>query len=794
MRPPRPLLWLALALVAGTLAARAGPLPARATLGLVALALIAALVARPWRHRRARLPPEASWASLVLFLAWARAAGAEAPGRGAAGDPGAHVGGARELPLVGVLGPRGSLAAVEGDRPGPGQRLILLPQGPAPPAGSSVAVLPGSEVRAWSRGPVPAAPGGRASLGLTRVLPEELVILGEPSVGGAPGQVRSALGRAATELRAAARRRLLGPPGTAPSSARRWWAALVLGERALLSGEEVDALTRTGTIHVLSVSGLHVVLVGALLLGLRRLLGRRASGRAGGLLVGGGLVVYAVLAGAEPPVVRATVAGTLALARPRGGPEEGGWPRTADPLSLWALALALEGLAAPSGLGDLGLQLSYAATLALLLGTRPLAARLAAPFAPRAAPLLETPWTALWRGLRQRALRGTTTSLAASAVAFLATLPLVAAAFGELAPAGILLTPLLVPGLFLGVGTGLAALVLPTGGLAALFQAGLWTLELPVELADRLPGTPLPWAPRPFPALALAATATVALAAGVRRGARAVAAAWAVLLLPWSAAPAGLEVHALDVGHGTAVAVRGPGLPALVFDAGSRDRPGTFEEALGPLLASWEVRAVDIVLSHHHRDHASALGRVARRYRVRSWAGAGSAQAGVRCAHVPPALDLEEGRVRLPLPRTPVEATLVRGSPEAGNEGSRMLELRLGEARVILAGDAEGEGLRKALEAGWVRGPARLLLFPHHGSDSPWTGRLLELARPGEVWISAAGPAAVEGELARRGIPCRSTARHGPLASLLRSQSLPRRPGRAPGSRRPGRKGWGGRG
>ena len=56
--------------------------------------------------------------------------------------------------------------------------------------------------------------------------------------------------------------------------------------------------------------------------------------------------------------------------------------------------------------------------------------------------------------------------------------------------------------------------------------------------------------------------------------------------VPVKQAGAALAVeHALDVGHGTAIALRGPGVPALVFDAGSRDRRSVYEEALAPLLA-----------------------------------------------------------------------------------------------------------------------------------------------------------------------------------------------------------------
>ena len=49
--------------------------------------------------------------------------------------------------------------------------------------------------------------------------------------------------------------------------------------------------------------------------------------------------------------------------------------------------------------------------------------------------------------------------------------------------------------------------------------------------------------------------------------------------------------------------------------------------------------------------------------------------------------------------------------------------------------------------------PLRLMLFPHHGSETPHLARLLEGWAPEEIWISAALPPAVGRELSRRGLP-----------------------------------------
>ena len=83
----------------------------------------------------------------------------------------------------------------------------------------------------------------------------------------------------------------------------------------------------------------------------------------------------------------------------------------------------------------------------------------------------------------------------------------------------------------------------------------------------------------------------------------------------------------------------------------------------------------------------------------------------------------------------------------------------------MLCGDAEERGLERMLAAGLLDGPLDLLLFPHHGSDSPWLGRLLEAGRPGRVWISAAGEPPVAAELERRGLDWACTGLAGPLTA-----------------------------
>ena len=292
-----------------------------------------------------------------------------------------------------------------------------------------------------------------------------------------------------------------------------------------------------------------------------------------------------------------------------------------------------------------------------------------------------------------------------------------------------------------------------------------------VELADRLPGTPDPLPARPGAALALFASALVAsgLARAFRpRGAppwnRVAAAVFAALWMPWRAAPARLELALLDVGHGTALAARGPGLGTLVFDAGSRDRRGIARRALGPWLARAEATNPTVVLSHADRDHASALDWLVERYPPRAWLGALPAPLNERLPHRCERLDLDPTGA-LTRNRGPFELRLARGLGEAGNEGSRALVLDFPGGRAVLLGDAEGEGLAHLLELGLGdprTGPTDLLLAPHHGSETHLLGPLIEQVRPSLVWISASAPPPIGPELDRRSIPWAVTRRDGP--------------------------------
>jgi hypothetical protein len=87
------------------------------------------------------------------------------------------------------------------------------------------------------------------------------------------------------------------------------------------------------------------------------------------------------------------------------------------------------------------------------------------------------------------------------------------------------------------------------------------------------------------------------------------------------ATPSQFELHAIDVGTGLAVLVRGPDF-TLMYDAGSNDdtaigdgnRAVAYLKTLQPAI----TRIDHVVLSHPHQDHVQLLGDVVRTYRPRA--------------------------------------------------------------------------------------------------------------------------------------------------------------------------------
>ena len=644
-------------------------------------------------------------------------------------------------------------------------------EGTPPRPGEWIRVLGPGERRRFAQGP--RAPDVDAPLGIWTVAPDECRRVAPAPHPGAriAASVRPLREALVTRLERAGVASGLGP-------------ALLVGDKGTLTREDRDRFTHTGTRHLLALSGLHVGLLAVgLLWPLQRLMralalalgaGARAA-EVGALVLGSGLVLgFLPLAGGQAPVARAGFA--VLAAQLAGAVREGGERRVpgrrVDVPSLWGAALALECIVNPTAHRELAVQLSYAATAGILVGAAPIARllRRAGTEHARLADAVSRPpmLPAALRAVLRRLGRGVALGLGASLAATLATVPFTWSRFGELSLAGpfatLLATPVLavwLPLLWLSALTAWE----PVGALALGCEQ---TVRALLDACTTLPGTPVALPLRPAWLLVSAVALAFAALAGRRMATeRAAWLAWAILLGPWELAPARFELCVLDVGHGCAMLVRAPGMPALAFDAGSRDRPGIATRALAPVLRAWDPGVVALVGSHSDRDHRADLPWIAARYTTAFQAGHLAPELDEALSPTTPRLDLERGALELPLRPGPVRARLVRGGPWPGNEGSRSLVLEVAGEAVVLAGDAVGPGLAAELDAGLLPARPRLLVAPHHGSFGRSVVRELSELAPGEVWVSASGTPPMVPEYDRRGLTWRATGHHGALSLRL---------------------------
>jgi competence protein ComEC len=141
-------------------------------------------------------------------------------------------------------------------------------------------------------------------------------------------------------------------------------SGILLGDDNSIPKGLQQAFAQTGTSHIVAISGFNISIVAGVFLALTRRLPRRIPGW---LVAAAGIAMYTVLVGATPSVVRAAIMGGLAIVARQIG-------RRSHGLTSLFLAGTLMTAANPWTHWDVGFQLSFAATLGLILYADPLQA------------------------------------------------------------------------------------------------------------------------------------------------------------------------------------------------------------------------------------------------------------------------------------------------------------------------------------------------------------------------------------------------------------------------------------
>jgi competence protein ComEC len=502
--------------------------------------------------------------------------------------------------------------------------------------------------------------------------------------------------------------------------------ALLLGEGSAVTVEDWEKYVRSGVVHVLIISGQHLMLLSVFLWGVLRLAGVRR--RQGAWLVGLFLLSYALLTGGRPPVMRAAVImGVFCLAIYLRRPV-----LSANSLALAWIVIALLN---PTDLFSIGCQLSFLAVVILYWGTSQW-------FCAEQDPLqrlVEESRPAWLQGLRwigRRVLQ----MYAITWVILLLQAPLVASRHHLITPIGFIIGPLVIGLALISLISGFLLLLscFALKPLAPLFavitETGLSACEKVVNWSDQLTwghwyvcDVPIWWLWIFYPALLIVLTH-----ASLRqrwRWVTTVGIGWlCVGLLAGGSRPAADELRCtmLAVGHGGCTVLEMPDGRTVLYDAGAMNGPDVTRRQIAPFLWNRGVRRIDeMILSHADLDHFNGLPALLERFPVgqvtstatfadKSTPGVRETLAALERHHIP--LRIVQAGHRLSAGPVEIEVVHPLGTKPEGKENFRSLVLVVEHAdhRIMLTGDLEGPGLARVVNLPPPQ--VDVLMAPHHGS------------------------------------------------------------------------------
>ena len=536
--------------------------------------------------------------------------------------------------------------------------------------------------------------------------------------------------------------------------------AIVLGARHRVDSATYSRFRRTGTIHLLVVSGLHVGLV-ALAIWLL-VAGSTLPHRTGLVITALSVLAYASVVGWQPPVMRASVLVVLTLA-------SYAWVRRVALLNLLAAALLVVLAWYPAELYRAGTQLSFLCVATLITyGADASRSESVDPLTR----LLRATRPLYWKGVH-RMLENLRRTAQVSFAIWIVTGPLIAYHFHITAPICILITPLLLPLTTVALITGLMICLIGwiappiAWGLGAVCAGSLWLVRELVEFACQLDWGSSYLAGPTFWWVALYYCGLLVLSSLSRQRF-----AW-----PWQLAAVllwvtvGLVVTGLhrdnselrctflSVGHGTCVVLELPAGETLLYDAGSLGSPERTAQTIATFLWSRGITRLDgVVLSHADIDHYNALPGLMERFEISKV---------YVSPHMFPAMPTEELTEDSPSPpqylqqlisdagiqlqtiwqhdRLPTSSNEVTfevlhpsqaGVDGSDNANSLTLAIRFAEHAILLPGDLEAAGLDAVTQL--PPQACTILLAPHHGSRNSDPPGFARWCQP--KWVVVSGP------------------------------------------------------
>lgn len=504
--------------------------------------------------------------------------------------------------------------------------------------------------------------------------------------------------------------------------------ALLLGERRRLDAETIHALQKSGLFHLFAISGAHIAILCFFLLLFFRSL--RIPPRTSYGFIIGMLIIYALIVEGRPSVLRATLMAVLYLL----GKILWNEINLINTISLSAFLLLFIN---PFHLFDLGFQLTFAATLSILLFFSKIKARL--PKLPlRLSELLAVTLTAQLGVLPFLAIAFNRITFTAFLLNYLA-LPLVAVimAGGHMFLLSALLSPILAKWIASALGLCIGLFI----------HIAHFSYKLPL-LSYRIP------TPHILTCLGYYSFLLLILLPQKFRGQKRMlylgflVCFFLLILYPFSSHSHNLKVTFIDVGQGDSILVEFPGQEKMLIDGGGIFS-STFDvgdRIVSPFLWRKGIKKIDyLVLSHPHPDHLLGLLSVAQNFKLQEfWYACEDPN------------NWYFQKLYGPLPAYVSKKKMVRGDtkviknvtieilhpPRPGswpnadsNNQSMVLRIVYGKTSFLLTGDIEIEAEKEILEHNPMI-QSQVMKSPHHGSPSSSSPAFLKAVFPRFIIVS----------------------------------------------------------
>ena len=510
--------------------------------------------------------------------------------------------------------------------------------------------------------------------------------------------------------------------------------AELTGDRSHISEEHSVIMSETGLSHLFAVSGLHCALLVSLL-GLLIPPTRRRLFAAIAIVV---LLFYMLMVGMTPSVVRACVMQIALLVAPL-------FKRDSDSLTSLGAALLLLLILNPYAAGGIGLQLSFAATLGLVLLSGKIHLFL----------------SGLYRGKRRKVkflVSMVSANVSASLSVLVFTVPLTAYYFNILTLISPLSNLLAVPVAGWNFMVGLVTVLLGFIWLPAARIVGWlnWAMVHYILLVTRwlmgLPGHALYFANRYLKywlTYVYLLLGICCLTKGKKRR-YVLAGLLAVLTLLFSLGLNSREYHygavnamAIDVGQGECVLLYS-GSDAVLVDCGSSNSYIDAGRRAADQISSMGIQRLSaVVLTHYHADHANGMIKLLSRIPTdRLWLADIEDEFGVRDRLVDFAsqhgIEVRFIRDSDSLSMGEAELTVLPpiGKGDMNEQGLTIL-CSAGDFDVLITGDMAGSTERQLIDA-YDLPDIELLVVSHHGSKNSSDPAFLKAVRP-EIAVICVG-------------------------------------------------------